>query len=289
MNIRLCAFADEAAKDFDTQVQALQRNGIHLLEMRRIDGENAAFISVDKAKRYREKLAEQNISVWSLGSPICKIRQGFDRNEYAKKVEHACLVTRALGADKMRIFSFYPRFFRFDSRKVVDDLRYFVSIAEQYGIKLCCENDTGLFNATAENCRMLLEQLPELGYIYDPANFRVSGQTFAQTKDFLPKADYFHLKDAVGKKVVPAGFGEGHIPEIINTLQKDAVFTVEPHLTFFRGSKAFNASPLAGRFDLHSASGRFDCAVAAAKQVLTQAGYTEQNGIFTKGEDENER
>ena len=61
-----------------------------------------------------------------------------------------------------------------------------------------------------------------------------------------------------------------------------SVFTVEPHLTFFRGNKAYNASSLAGQFDLHTAQGRFDCAVGAAKQMLTQAGYTEREGIFTK-------
>ncbi|MBQ3520199.1 MAG: sugar phosphate isomerase/epimerase [Clostridia bacterium] len=280
--IRLCAFADEAAKDFDGQVRALKENNISLLEMRKIDGNNAAFMSLEQAKEYKERLSEHGISVWSLGSPICKIRQGFDRTEYAKKVEHACLVANALGAKNMRVFSFYPKFFKFDKKQIVEDLRYFNSIAESHGIRFCCENDTGLFNATADRCAWLLEQLPELGYIYDPANFRVSNQTFEQTKQFLPKADYFHLKDAVGKKVVPAGFGEGHIADIINSIDRDAVFTIEPHLTFFRGSKQYN-SVFADQFDLKSARGRFDCAVAAAKKVLTDCGYTANNDSFTKG------
>ena len=242
--IRLCAFADEAAKDFDGQVRALKENNISLLEMRKIDGANAAFISIDKAKEYKEKLASHGISVWSLGSPVCKVRQGFDRAEYAKKVEHACRVAAALGADKMRVFSFYPKFFRFDKEKVVEDLRYFNSIAESHGIRFCCENDT---------------------------------------KQFLAKADYFHLKDAVGKKVVPAGFGEGHIADIVNSLDRDAVFTIEPHLTFFRGSKQYHAV-FGNQFDLKSARGRFDCAVAAAKKVLTDCGYTENGTCFTEGE-----
>lgn len=281
--IQLCAFADEADKSFDGQVSALKENNISLLEMRKIDGQNAAFIHIEKAKEYKEKLDFHSISVWSLGSPICKVRQGFDRAEYAKKVEHACKVANALGAKNMRVFSFYPQFFRFNKEKVVEDLRYFNSIAESYGIRFCCENDTGLFNATAERCAWLMEQLPELGYIYDPANFRVSGQNFEDTKQFLPKADYFHLKDAVGKKVVPAGFGEGHIADIVNSLERDAVFTIEPHLTFFRGSKQYNAV-FGNQFDLKSARGRFDCAVAAAKKVLTDCGYTENGTCFTEGE-----
>ncbi|MBQ6864194.1 MAG: sugar phosphate isomerase/epimerase [Clostridia bacterium] len=281
--IQLCAFADEADKCFDGQVSALKENNISLLEMRKIDGNNAAFIHIEKAKEYKEKLDSHGISVWSLGSPICKVRQGFDRAEYAKKVEHACKVANALGAKNMRVFSFYPQFFRFNKEKVVEDLRYFNSIAESYGIRFCCENDTGLFNATAERCAWLMQQLPELGYIYDPANFRVSGQNFEDTKQFLPKADYFHLKDAVGKKVVPAGFGEGHIADIVNSLERDAVFTIEPHLTFFRGSKQYNAV-FGNQFDLKSARGRFDCAVAAAKKVLTDCGYTENGTCFIKGE-----
>lgn len=282
--IRLCAFADEAAKDLNGQILALKENNLALLEMRKVNGENAAFISLEKAKSYREALERENIRVWSLGSPICKVRQGFDRNEYAKKVEHACRVAQALGAKNMRVFSFYPRFLRFDREKIVEDLRYFNAIADANGIRLCCENDTGLFNATAQRCQWLLEQLPELGYIYDPANFRVSGQEFAQTKKFLPAADYFHLKDAVGKKVVPTGFGEGHIAEIFTLLDRDAVFTVEPHLTFFRGNRAYNSSCLAGKYDLKTARGRFDCAVAAAKNLLQTCGYTETGTEFRKGE-----
>ena len=279
--IHLCAFADEAAKDFDGQVRALKENNIHLLEMRKIDGQNAAFIPIELAKEYKERLAAHGISVWSLGSPICKIRQGFDRDEYAKKVEHACKVANALGAENVRMFSFYPKFFRFDKEKVVEDLRYFNDIAVSHGVRFCCENDSGLFNATAERCKWLLEQLPELGYIYDPANFRVSGQCFEQTKQLLPKADYFHLKDAIGKKVVPAGFGEGHIADIINSLDRDTVFTVEPHLVFFRGNKAYNEI-FADQYNLKTARGRFDCAVAAAKKVLTDCGYTESETTFIK-------
>lgn len=280
--IRLCAFADEADKSFDGQVRALKENNISLLEMRKMDGNNAAFISIEKAKEYKEKLDSHGITVWSLGSPICKVRQGFDHDEYAKKVEHACKVANALGAKNMRVFSFYPQFFRFNKEKVVEDLRCFNAIAESHGIRFCCENDTGLFNATAERCAWLMEQLPEMGYIYDPANFRVSGQTFEQTKQFLDKADYFHLKDAVGKKVVPAGFGEGHIADIINGLDRDAVFTLEPHLTFFRDNKSC-LSVLGKEFALNTARGRFDCAAAAAKKILTDCGYAETDGIFTKG------
>lgn len=38
--LRLCAFAYEASKSIEGQVKALKKNGIGLLELRSIDGEN---------------------------------------------------------------------------------------------------------------------------------------------------------------------------------------------------------------------------------------------------------
>lgn len=38
--LRFCAFADETSKSIEGQVKALKKNGIGLLELRSIDGEN---------------------------------------------------------------------------------------------------------------------------------------------------------------------------------------------------------------------------------------------------------
>ena len=48
--MRLCAFADEASANLDGQIEALKRNGIGLIEIRGVDGENIKDISYNKIK-----------------------------------------------------------------------------------------------------------------------------------------------------------------------------------------------------------------------------------------------
>ncbi len=40
MRFRFAAFADEAANDLNGQIAAMQENGIELLEIRGVDGQN---------------------------------------------------------------------------------------------------------------------------------------------------------------------------------------------------------------------------------------------------------
>ena len=80
MAIRLCAFADEASNMIDGQIAAMKRNGIELLEIRGVDGENIKDITRDKAKEVRKKLDDAGLSVWSMGSPIGKIKTDDDRS-----------------------------------------------------------------------------------------------------------------------------------------------------------------------------------------------------------------
>ena len=52
MNYRLCAFADEADPLLTGQIAAMQRNGIQLLEIRGVDGENISVLSPAKVKAF---------------------------------------------------------------------------------------------------------------------------------------------------------------------------------------------------------------------------------------------
>ena len=49
MRFRLVAFADEAAPDLAGQIEAMQENGVELLEIRGVDGQNIDGISATKA------------------------------------------------------------------------------------------------------------------------------------------------------------------------------------------------------------------------------------------------
>ena len=71
MKITLCAFADEAGKAFATQIRALQKHEISLLELRSIDGKNVMVYTGYLYEKIREAanpdwdalLAETNILI----------------------------------------------------------------------------------------------------------------------------------------------------------------------------------------------------------------------------------
>lgn len=85
------------------------------------------------------------------------------------------------------------------------------------GVKLCHENEKGIYGDIAARCDDILRSVPELGAIFDPANFIQCGQDTLQAWKLLgDRIDYFHVKDCVeGGKVVPCGKGIGHVPEIL--------------------------------------------------------------------------
>ena len=80
--IRLSAFADEASPMLEGQIAAMKRNGIEYLEIRGVNGENIANISCDDAKKYADQLTQAGIKVWSIGSPIGKVKIDSDLLEH---------------------------------------------------------------------------------------------------------------------------------------------------------------------------------------------------------------
>ena len=289
MKVTLCAFADEAAKDLAGQIDALKKNDIPLLELRGIDGKNVMDLTPDEARQYKAAFDEAGIAVWSLGAPLAKIPETVKMDAYLEKVKNLCEVAQILGAKNIRGFSFYPSLFGFHEDRIVEKLRVLVALLGEYGLHYCHENDSGLYGSTEKRVQKLLAALPDMKYVYDPANFLRSGQKANLTLETLAdKAYYFHFKDADRKKIVPAGFGDGQLDRLIGSLRRDTVISVEPHLLLFRGSKCFNQSELCGKFDLKTPRGRFDCAVAATKRLLTQQGFTDCGGYFEKRGEGNE-
>ena len=287
MKVTLCAFADEAAKDLAGQIDALRENDISLLELRNIDGKNVMNLTADEARQYKDAFDAAGIRVWSLGAPLAKTRETVKMDAYLEKVKNLCEVAQILGTQNIRGFSFYPSFFGFHEDVIVEKLCVLVRMLKDAGLRYCHENDSGLYGSTEPRVQKLLAALPEMKYVYDPANFLRSGQKADLTLETLaPKAYYFHFKDADRKRIVPAGFGDGQLDRLIGSLERDTVISVEPHLLLFRGSKRFNQSELYGKFDLKTPRGRFDCAVAATKRLLTQQGFADCGGYFERrGED----
>ena len=281
--IKLSAFADEASVELDGQIAALKRNGIHYIELRGLDGKNISKLTVEEAEEYAKRLSDAGIKVWALGSPIGKIKLDGDMDEHMEKLRHTCKLARIFGTDKIRMFSFYEAYG--DEEKVYALLRQMIEIANGEGVALYHENEKAIFGDTAERVLKIMENVKGLYYVYDPANFLEVGEDADMTLDALHSTtDYFHIKDVIAetKELVPAGYGDGKIGELVARIKDDKVLTIEPHLKVFEGYSDFDATEMNNKFHFKSNGEAFDAAVAAIKKVLCEQGYKEIDGEFIK-------
>ena len=281
--IRLSAFSDEAGSSIQEQIAAMKRNGISLTELRSIGGKNVSAFTLDEAKEYQKIFEENGIAVWSIGSPLGKADIETDFVEYEKKVRHVCELANIFKTDKIRMFSFWHA--NEKEEKVYAYLRRMVEIGKEYGVYMCHENEKDIFGDIADRVLKIMENVNGLKYIYDPANFLQCDEPADKTLDlFHAKTEYFHIKDVIMESgaLVPAGYGDGKIKELLARITDDKVLTLEPHLAVFDAYKSIDNTEMKHKFTYASANEAFDAAVTAIKGLLNEVGYKEENGVFVK-------
>lgn len=277
--MKIYAFADESSAVFDEQIDAMKRNGLNGLEIRGVDGVNVSEITLEKAQELRQKMDDAGLETWSIGSPIGKIDLVTgDHEEHKRKFCHLLEVAKILGAKNIRLFSYFvPADVDRTQYKeqVIEKLRELVKLAEGSGIDLCHENEKGIYGESADGCLEIHQAIPELKGVFDPANFVQCGQDTLRAWEMLhPYIKYMHIKDALSDgSVVPAGEGEGHVPEILEKYRAQGgnALTMEPHLAVFDGLKDLeqegNTSHI-GKFVYSSNEEAFDAACDALKRFL---------------------
>ncbi len=274
--IRLCAFADESDKMVKGQIKALKRNNIDLIELRGLDGTNVSKLTEDEARAYAKQFEEAGIKVWSIGSPLGKVRITADLEEHMAEVRHVCRLAKIFGTDKIRMFSFRHAY---ESREqVMSTLREMVAIAKQEGVQLYHENEKEIYGDTLERVLDIMNEIDGLKYIYDPANYLEVGEKADDTLDALhATTDYFHIKDVIAESgtLVPAGCGDGKIDELIARIapEDDKVMTLEPHLKVFEGFAEIDGTEMKNKYHFATNEEAFDAAVNALKGLLDNAGY----------------
>lgn len=281
--IILSAFSDEADNRLEGQIAALQRNGLRYTELRNLDGKNVADLTEEEAAAVKEKLAKAGISVWSVGSPLGKVDISCDFAAYKEKVRHVCRIAKILGAERIRMFSFFHAYG--EKEKVFAYLREMVQIATEEGVKLCHENEKDIYGDTVERVLEVLENVEGLYSVYDPANFLQCGEAAETSLAALHgKAEYFHIKDVIveTEELVPAGCGDGKIDELIARIDGDKVLSIEPHLAVFEGYAQIDGTEMKNKFHFTDNGEAFDAAIAAIKGLLVQAGYKETAEGFVK-------
>ena len=233
--MRFCAFADEASPELSGQINALKRNGASYIELRGVNGKNVSDLTIEEALEAKKMLDDGGISVFSIGSPIGKIDMKDDFDTHLDKHKHVIELAEIFGAKRIRMFSFYGA----EGRKndVIERLNKLISVTPDH-ITLCHENEKGIYGETPERCLEILEALPRMKAVFDPANFVQCGVDTLKAWEMLKnKVEYLHIKDAVGQAVVPAGEGDGNVKEIVTDYFKlgGEVISMEPHLSNFVG------------------------------------------------------
>lgn len=280
-DFRLCAFADEAAPSLDGQIEALRRNGIKLIEIRNIDGRSVLDMSNEELLAAKAKLDAAGIKVWSIGSSVGKTKLS-ERDEHERRFGRALAVAGIFETKNVRMFSFFVDDEEAESQRdaIIAELERMSEVAAAQGVRLCHENEKGIYGSTAARTLELLEKVPNLHGVFDPANFiqcgEKPGEIFA---DFAPHTDYMHIKDAlaVDGTVVPAGEGDGNISKLLKAYCSKGsgrVLTLEPHLFEFVGLGKLQDEKLKHKKRYADAGEAFDAAANSLKKLLKDGGYS---------------
>ena len=240
--IILSGFSDEIAPEFDVQLEAIREFGLSHIELRAADGVNVSDFTKDKVKEIKEKLDAAGIAVSSIGSPIGKIGIEDEFAPHLDKLKRTLEIQKELDAPYVRMFSFYlpkdrdPGDFR---DQVLDRVGRMVEEAKAWDSVLLHENEKGIYGDNAPRCKDLMDAFygPNFRGVFDFANFVEVGQETLPAYELM---EYVNSKDALKKekKVVPVGYGDGHVKEILGDLIGGGwkgFLSLEPHLTDFAG------------------------------------------------------
>ena len=268
--IHLTGFADEIGPDLDLQVRTLASESMRYLELRGVWDTNVLDFSARQRRDLKKRLGDAGIGVSAIGSPIGKVKIDAPWAEHVERFKVALDAAEFFGAPYIRLFSYYPpeggRMA--DHRdEVIRRLREQVEMVGGRPVVLLHENEKDIYGEKTDACLDIATSVPGMKLVFDPANFVVAGvrpgEAWKVLRDHIA---YFHIKDAVAAagKVVPAGQGDGDIPEVlgdaISTRGFEGFISLEPHLA------------AAGQFSGFSGPDLFKKAVQALKAILDDLG-----------------
>ena len=278
----LSAFADEAADSLEGQITALHENGIGYIEPRNIDGTPILKHTKERLTDIKHALDNEGIKVGSLGSPIGKYQIKEPFAPHLDDFKYALEVCNILGTENMRMFSFFTEGVTLAEcrSEVLERLSIMTELASAAGVRLCHENETGIYGCMPGEVADLLNSLPSLYAIFDPANYRMNNADVDEgLKATFIRPAYMHVKDAIfeSQTIVPAGEGEGKISEAIKAfdaaIDGKVMLTLEPHLHVFAAYKDIDHHELRGKYSFENNREAFDFAANALKNIMIENGY----------------
>lgn len=244
----LTGIADEAAHDIEGQIAVHQELGWGEIELRMVNGENAAAALPDDAfARTADSLEAANMKVTSFASAIANWSRPIN-GDFALDLEElktAIPRMQRLGTKFIRTMSWVGDGVDEEAWRDETIRRYreLARMAEDGGVLLAHENCTGWAGLGPEHTRTLVEEVnsPNLVVLFDIGNTVSYGldtwNYYVGVKDLIR---YVHVKDARrnpdgGKSAdfTFPGEGDALVPEVLTDLLGsgyDGVIAIEPHL-----------------------------------------------------------
>ncbi|HSI34987.1 MAG: sugar phosphate isomerase/epimerase family protein [Phycisphaerae bacterium] len=256
---RVGILTDEVSANFDEALDWCRREGLRHVEVRVIDGTNTAELTDEQVADVKRRLAARGLVVSAVASPLYKCALDPSRpvmtgdrfgqaeesvEAHHKKLERVIAIAKALGAPRIRIFSFWrehePAKYLAD---IVRELKRAAAVAERAGIQLLVENEPSCNGGFADEVGPIVRAInsPAVKALWDPGNEAYGGREafpagYGHLKDVLA---HVHLKDAYMKpdgqaRCVPLGSGSVAWVAHFKALKADGydgLFTIETHFT----------------------------------------------------------
>jgi sugar phosphate isomerase/epimerase len=248
----LSGFGDEIDDDPAVQIAVLQALGASHIEVRSAWGTNIVDLSDEQLRTLAELLAEKDMKVSAIASPIGKVDVSLPVEHEVERLRRAANAAKVLDAKYIRIFSFYygesvpVESIRDD---VIERMRALAAVAEQEGVVLLHENEKDIFGDVPDRVLDIIETVNSaaLKVAWDAANFvQVGVKPFEEAYGKLrPHLEYLQVKDALfaNGHVVPAGEGDGDVLRTVEALKADGYTgfaSLEPHLAGAHGLGGFS-------------------------------------------------
>lgn len=278
--IEISGFADEIAEDLKTQIEVIKKLGISHIEMRGVNGKPLVEHSLEEVKEVKRQLDENQIKLSSIGSPIGKILITEDFEEHFELYKKTVEIAKIMETPYIRMFSFFiPEGEETEKYKsqVFERLQKFADYARDHQVVLLHENEKEIYGDNAKRCLEIMQEFygEHFKAVFDFANFVQCNQDTREAYQLLkPYISYIHIKDAKAESgiVVPAGYGDGNVEEILKSLLEEGYegfLSLEPHLTDFTG---FGTLEQNGELEQRKMSGEeaYTTAYRALKEILNK-------------------
>jgi sugar phosphate isomerase/epimerase len=238
----LSGFADEIGPHPTQQCALLRELGITHLELRSAWGVNVLDLTDARLDEVEKVLAGHGLRVSSIGSPIGKIDITDDFDAHLVRMDRAVAVAHRFAARFIRVFSFFLPPGEDPGRHRDEVLRRMSALTARGAagnLVLLHENEKLIYGDVPARVLDIVESVgsEHLRLAWDPANYvQVGVRPFSDGYPALrPYTDYVQIKDArlATGEVVPAGEGDGEVPETLRALAADGFdgfFSMEPHL-----------------------------------------------------------